>query len=42
MIETIKKHYKPIKSIIELDWGNVVSAGEDGVIIIYKSGILFD
>ena len=40
--ETIKKHYKPIKSIIELDWGNLVSAGQDGVIIIWNSGVLTD
>ena len=40
--EIIKKHYKSIKSIIELDWGNVASAGEDGVIIIWKSGVIID
>ncbi len=40
--EVIKKHYRPIRSVIELDWGNIVSAGEDGVIIIWKSGVLFD
>ena len=40
--EKISKHYKNIKSIIELDWGNVASAGEDGVIIIWKNGVLFD
>ena len=40
--ETITKHYKPIRSVIELDWGNIVSAGEDGVIIIWKSGVLVD
>ena len=40
--ETIRKHYKTIKSVIELDWGNIVSAGDDGVIIIWKSGVLVD
>ena len=40
--ETITKHNKPIRSVIELDWGNIVSAGDDGVIIIWKSGILVD
>lgn len=40
--EIIKKHYKSIKSIIELDWGNIASAGEDGVIIIWKSGVIND
>ena len=40
--EIINKHYKRIKSIIELDWGNVASAGEDGVIIIWKSGVISD
>ena len=40
--ENIKKHLKKITDVIELDWGNVVSAGEDGVIIIWKSGILYD
>ena len=40
--EIIKKHYKSIKSIIELDWGNIASAGEDGVIIIWKSGFIID
>ena len=27
---------------MELDWGNVVSSGEDGVIIVWKSGVLYD
>ena len=40
--ENIKKHLKKITDVMELDWGNVVSAGEDGVIIIWKSGILYD
>lgn len=40
--ENIKKHLKQIKAVIELDWGNVVSAGEDGVIIVWKSGVLYD
>ena len=40
--EVIQKHYKPINSVIELDWGNIVSAGDEGVIIIWKSGILDD
>lgn len=40
--ETITKHNKTIKSIIELDWGNIVSAGDDGLIIIWKSGVLVD
>lgn len=40
--ETIIKHYKPIRAIIELDWGNIVSAGEDGIMIIWKSGVLAD
>ena len=40
--ENIKKHLKKITSVIELDWGNVVSSGEDGVIIIWKSGVLYD
>lgn len=40
--EIIKKHYKPIRSVIELDWGNIVSAADDGVIIIWKSGVLVD
>ena len=40
--ETITKHNKPIRSVIELDWGNIASAGDEGVIIIWKSGILFE
>ena len=40
--EKIEKHYRKIKSVIELDWGNIVSAGEDGVIIIWKNGVLDD
>ena len=40
--ETIRKHYKPIKSVIELDWGNIASAGDDGAIIIWKCGSLID
>ena len=40
--ENIKKHFKQITSVIELDWGNVVSAGIDGVIIVWKSGVLYD
>ena len=40
--EKSEKHYKPINSVIELDWGNIVSAGDDGVIIIWKSGVLVD
>ncbi len=40
--ENIKKYFKKITSVMELDWGNVVSAGEDGVIIVWKSGILYD
>ena len=40
--ETIRKHYKPIKSVIELDWGNIASAGDDGAIIIWKCGSLVD
>ena len=40
--ENIKKHLKKITSVLELDWGNVVSSGEDGVIIIWKSGVLYD
>ena len=35
-------YFKKITSVMELDWGNVVSAGEDGVIIVWKSGILYD
>ena len=40
--ENIKKHLKKITAIVELDWGNVVSAGTDGVIIVWKSGVLYD
>ena len=40
--EVIRKHYKPIRSVIELDLGNIVSAGDDGVIIIWKTGVLDD
>jgi hypothetical protein len=40
--ENIKKYFKKITAVMELDWGNVVSAGEDGVIIVWKSGILYD
>ena len=40
--ENIKKHLKRITAIVELDWGNVVSSGSDGVIIVWKSGILYD
>ena len=40
--ENIKKHLKKITAVMELDWGNVVSTGEDGVIIIWKSGVLYD
>jgi len=40
--ENIKKHLKKITAVMELDWGNVVSAGEDGIIIIWKSGVLYD
>ena len=40
--ENIKKHLKRITAIVELDWGNVVSSDSDGVIIVWKSGILYD
>ena len=40
--ENIKKHLKKITSVVELDWGNVVSADENGVIIVWKSGVLYD
>ena len=40
--EIIYKHYKPIRAIVELDWGNIVSAGDDGTIIIWKNGVLID
>ena len=40
--ENIKKHLKKITAVMELDWGNVVSAGEDGVMIVWKSGMLYD
>ena len=40
--ENIKKHFQRINAIIGLDWGNVVSAGTDGVIIVWKSGVLYD
>ena len=40
--ENIKKHLKKITAVMELDWGNVVSSGEDGVIIVWKSGVLYD
>ena len=40
--EKIKKHLKRITAIVELDWGNVVSSDSDGVIIVWKSGILYD
>ena len=40
--ENIKKHFKQITAVMELDWGNVVSAGIDGVIIVWKSGVLYD
>jgi WD40 repeat protein len=40
--ENIKKDLKKITAVMELDWGNVVSTGEDGVIIIWKSGVLYD
>ena len=40
--EIIKKHYKPIRSVLELDWGNIVSAADDEVITIWKSGVLVD
>ena len=40
--ENVKKHFKQITAVMELDWGNVVSAGIDGVIIVWKSGVLYD
>ena len=40
--ENIKKHLKQITAVMELDWSNVVSSDIDGIIIVWKSGVLYD